>query len=60
MDMLISVIIVLIVVGLLMYILNKFLPLDEPYKHLINVIVLSVVIIWLLLKLLAYLPVLKL
>ena len=44
----IQVIIILIVVGLLLYAVNKWLPIDEKIRLIINVVVVFVTIIWLL------------
>jgi hypothetical protein len=45
---LISLIIVLIVVGLLLWLVNTYLPMDEKIKRILNVVVLIVVVLWLL------------
>lgn len=45
---LLSLLVVLIVVGLVMYLINNFLPLDAKYKSLLNVVVIVFVIIWLI------------
>lgn len=39
---------ILIVVGLILYIFNKYLPIDPQIKKIINVLILIVVIVWLL------------
>jgi hypothetical protein len=45
---LISLIIVLVVVGLLLYLVNTYIPLDEKIRRILNVVVLIVVVLWLL------------
>jgi hypothetical protein len=45
---LISLIISLVVVGLILWLINTYLPIDPKIKTIINVIVLIVVILWLL------------
>jgi hypothetical protein len=55
MELLIYLVIVLIVVGVLLYLVNNFLPMDGKIKQLLNVAVVVVVVLWLLLKLLPHL-----
>ncbi len=45
---LISLIVVLIIVGVLMYLINSYIPMDPKYKQLVNVVVIIFVIIWLI------------
>lgn len=45
---LITVVIVLIVVGLLLWLINSYLPLDGKIKWILNVVVVVAVVIWLL------------
>lgn len=49
---LISVIVLIVVVGLVMWLVNSFLPIGEPYKQILNVFVVValvlMLIIWLL------------
>jgi len=45
---LISLIVALIIVGLLLYLEETFLPIAQPIKIIIRVIVILVVILWLL------------
>jgi low temperature requirement protein LtrA len=45
---LIELIIVLIVVGLLLYAANTWLPMDAKIKQILNVVVVIAVILWLL------------
>ena len=45
---LISLIIVLIVVGFLLWAVNSFLPMDPKIKSILNAVVVIVVVLWLL------------
>ena len=45
---LITIIIVLIVVGLLLYAANNWLPMDAKIKQILNVVVVVAVVLWLL------------
>ena len=45
---LISVVIVLIVVGVLLWLINTYIPMDQKIKTIINVVVVIAVILWLL------------
>jgi hypothetical protein len=45
---LLSVIIVLVVVGVVLYLVNRIIPMDAKIKLIINWLVVIVVIIWLL------------
>lgn len=45
---LISIIIVLIVIGILVFLLNKAPFIDAQYKQIINYVILVVVILWIL------------
>lgn len=44
----ISIIVTLAVVGLLMWLVNKYIPMDEPWKTLLNIVAIVVTILWLL------------
>lgn len=46
--MLINVIISLIVVGVLLYLVNRFLPMDGNIKQILNIVIIIAVVIWLL------------
>lgn len=46
--MLIHVIIVLIIVGILLWLVNNYIPMDAKIKSILNVVVVIVVILWLL------------
>jgi Mn2+/Fe2+ NRAMP family transporter len=53
---LIGVVVTLIIVGLLLYLVNNYLPMDEKVKGILNVVVIVVIIIWLLLVLVPLIP----
>lgn len=48
MDMLIHLIIILVIVGLLLWAVNSFIPMDPKVKQILNVVVVIVLILWLL------------
>ena len=45
---LVSVIVVLIVVGVLLWLVNNYIPMDGKIKNILNVVVVIVVVLWLL------------
>ena len=45
---LIGVVITLVVVGVLLWLLNTYVPMDAKIKNIINVLVVIVVVIWIL------------
>ncbi len=45
---LISVVIVLIVIGILLWVVNTYIPMDAKIKQILNVLVVIVVVLWLL------------
>jgi hypothetical protein len=45
---LIGLVITLVVVGVLLYLLNNYVPMDHKIKTIINVVVVIVVILWVL------------
>lgn len=45
---LINVVIVLIVVGVLLWLVNQFIPMDRKIKSILNVVVIIAVVLWLL------------
>ena len=47
-DMLISLIITLVVVGVLLWLINTYIPMDGKIKSILNVVVVILVVIWLL------------
>lgn len=44
----IGLIVVLVVIGLLMWLVNTYIPMADPYKKILNVIVIVLVVLWLL------------
>lgn len=45
---LISLVIVLIVVGVLLWLVNKFIPMDGTIKSILNAVVIICVVLWIL------------
>jgi len=45
---LISLVVVLIVVGVLLWLVNTYIPMDRKIKNILNIIVVIVVVLWLL------------
>lgn len=45
---LITVVITLVVVGLILWLINRYIPMDGTIKKILNVVVVIVVILWLL------------
>ena len=45
---LINLVIVLIVVGVLLWLVNNYIPMDSKIKSILNVVVVIVVVLWLL------------
>lgn len=48
MSLLITVIIVILIVGVIMFLVNNYLPIDPPFKTILNAVVIITLIIWLL------------
>lgn len=46
--MLLNLIITLVVVGVLLWLINSYVPMDSKIKNILNVVVVIVVIVWLL------------
>jgi hypothetical protein len=46
--MLINIVVTLIVVGVLLWLVNTYIPMDGTIKKILNVVVVIVVVIWLL------------
>lgn len=44
----INIIIVLVVVGLILYLINRFIPMQGTIKSILNIVVVILVILWLL------------
>jgi len=45
---LLTVLIVLIVVGVILWLVNSYIPMDRKIKNILNIVVVIVVVIWLL------------
>jgi len=45
---LLHLILVLIAVGVLLWAVNTFIPMSEPIKRILNIVVVAVVVLWLL------------
>ena len=45
---LINLIIILVVVGVILWLINTYIPMDRKIKSILNIVVVIVVIIWLL------------
>ncbi len=45
---LVSLVVVLIVVGVILWLINTYIPMDAKIKKILNVVVVIVVILWLL------------
>ena len=45
---LLSLVVVLIVVGVLLWLVNSYIPMDAKIKNILNVVVVIVVVLWLL------------
>jgi hypothetical protein len=45
---LLSVIVALIVIGILLYAINSFIPMDEKVKKILNLVVILALVVWLL------------
>ena len=44
----IQLIVILAVIGVLMWLVNAYVPMAEPYKKILNVVVIICVVLWLL------------
>ncbi len=45
---LLTVLIVLIVVGVILWLINNYIPMDRKIKNILNIVVVIIVVIWLL------------
>lgn len=45
---LINLIVVLVIVGVILYLINNYLPMDGKIKNILNIVVVIAVIVWLL------------
>lgn len=43
-----TILIVLIVAGVILYLVNNYIPMDRKIKNILNIVVVIIVIIWLL------------
>jgi len=48
MNTIVTVVITLIVVGVILWLINRFIPMASPIKSILNAVVVIAVIIWLL------------
>ena len=53
---LIQLVIILIVIGVLLYVVNAFIPMDAKIKQIMNIVVVIVVVLWLLSLFIGYAP----
>jgi hypothetical protein len=44
----ITILLVLIVTGVILYLINRYIPMDSTIKSILNIVVIILVIIWLL------------
>lgn len=45
---LISLIVVLVIVGVVLWLINTYLPMDQKIKTILNIVIVIVVVLWLL------------
>lgn len=50
--MLVTIIVVLLVVGVTLYLINNYVPMDPKIKQLLNVVVVIILVVWLLITVL--------
>ncbi len=43
-----TILVVLIVVGVLLWLVNTYIPMDQKIKNILNIVVVIIVVIWLL------------
>ena len=48
MSTLVTVVLVLIVAGVILYLINRYIPMDGTIKSILNIVVIIAIIIWLL------------
>ena len=53
---LITLIIVLVVVGVLLWLINAYIPMEPTIKRILNIVVIIAVVIWLLSMFVGYMP----
>jgi formate hydrogenlyase subunit 4 len=44
----IQLIVILVAIGVLMWLVNAYIPMADPYKKILNVVVMIAVVLWLL------------
>ena len=45
---LLSVIIAIVIVGVLLYVINKYVPMEAQIKNLLNIVVIILLVIWIM------------
>jgi NADH:ubiquinone oxidoreductase subunit 2 (subunit N) len=45
---LVNVVIILIIVGVVLWLINRFIPMDHKIKQILNIVVVIAVVLWLL------------
>ena len=45
---LLSIVVVLIVIGVLLWLVNSYIPMQDPIKKILNIVVIIAVVLWLL------------
>ena len=45
---LVNVVIILIIVGVVLWLINRFIPMDSKIKQILNIVVVIAVVLWLL------------
>lgn len=45
---LISLIIVIVIIGVILYLVNQFIPMDAKIKQILNIVIVIALVIWLL------------
>lgn len=53
---LISLIIVIVIIGVILYLVNQYIPMDAKIKQILNIVVVIALVIWLLTVLLGGVP----
>lgn len=48
MSSLLTIVLVLIIVGILLWLINRFIPMDYKIKMILNIVVVIAVVIWLI------------
>lgn len=51
-----SLIIILVVIGLALYLINTYIPMDGKVKSILNAVVIIVLVVWLLSLFIGYVP----